>query len=76
VGNKCALGDSIFDPVETHVDSLGATVFDGVAGDTGGALFDLEQGWWLRPAHFGERGSKSDCFFAIEEQGSSLSCSC
>jgi hypothetical protein len=76
VGKKFALGDSIFDLVERHVDSLGSTLFEGVAGDTGGAVFGLDQGWWLGPAHLGECGSKSDCFFAIEEQGSSLVFSC
>ena len=32
---KLALADSVADPIETHIDCLGALLFDGVVGNAG-----------------------------------------
>ena len=47
------LVDSVPDPVEPHVDGLGALEFDVVVGDAaGGRVVDLNGSRWLGIAHF------------------------
>jgi hypothetical protein len=66
VDKELALSDAVFVPVETHVDSLGATLFDVLAIL---AAQELSVWWWLWPDHLGARCSKNRGFFAIEDQG-------
>jgi hypothetical protein len=37
VDDELFLGNTVVDPIKTHVNGLGATLFDGVIGNAGGA---------------------------------------
>jgi hypothetical protein len=53
VNVKLALADAVADPVEAHVNGLGAFLFDGVVGDAGGgAVIGLYGGGRLGVAEF------------------------
>ena len=51
VSIKLTLANAIADPIETHVNSFGAFLFDRVVGDTGGgSVVSDEDCGWLRMA--------------------------
>ncbi len=53
VDDELAVGDAVFNPVETHVDGFGAALFDGIVGNSGGAsIIGLDGGGRLRVTHF------------------------
>jgi hypothetical protein len=59
IDEELSLGGTVLDPVETHVDCLGAFLLDGVVGDSGGgAVIRLEGDRSLPVSHFFEGGDK------------------
>lgn len=55
VNEKLTIFDAIFDPVKTHVNGFGSTLFYIVVGDTGGnGIVGLDWGGRLWVAHFSE----------------------
>ena len=74
VDDELALADAVADPVETHVDGLGAALFDGVVYDPGGAVVVYLKGsGGLRMAHVVEGSAEHDALFGIEEGGAEFS---
>ncbi len=52
VDDEFAVGNAIFDPVETHVDGFGSALFDGVVGDSGStSIIRLDGGRSLWVSH-------------------------
>ena len=77
VNNKLVLFYSVTDPIETHVDGFGSTLFYSVVGDSsGGAVIGLDDSWGLGVSHFDESGAKCHCFFAVVEQCAEFSFGC
>jgi len=61
--------DSVLDPVETHVNSLGTFLFDSVIGNAcGRGVVSLERGGWLGMPHFIESVSDGHGFSSIEKE--------
>ncbi len=53
VDDEFAVGNAVFDPVETHVDGFGSALFDGVVGNSGSAgIIGLDGGGSLWVPHF------------------------
>ena len=51
--NELVLGDTIFQPIESHIDGFGSFLFYRAGEDTsGGDVIGCEWCWWLRMAHF------------------------
>ena len=74
--SKLALADAIADPVEAHVDGLGAALFDGVIEDARGTgIVDLDGCDRLWPAHFAEHRADGTCFLGIVDTGTDF-CFC
>ena len=64
------LADSIFQPVESHVDGLGMFHFDGVIGDSrGSVVVGLDRSGWLWVAHLSKGVANGAGLFRIEEEG-------
>ena len=58
VDKELALVDAVSDPVEAHVNGFGATLFDSVVCNAGGAgIVGLDGSGRLGMAHLGESGS-------------------
>ena len=61
------LGNSILYPVETHVDSLGSALLDGIVGNACCCgVIDDDRGRWLRVAHFFEGCAERDGVAHVE----------
>ena len=70
---ELALLDSVLDPVESHVDGLGAALLDGVVGDTRGTrVVCLHRSCKLWVSHVLGHGSDGCCFFSVEKEGAEL----
>ena len=64
---ELALSASVTDPIETHIDGLGAFLFDGVRGKSyGGGVVHLYFGGRLRMIHFLQCGSDWDSLPTID----------
>jgi hypothetical protein len=67
---ELALAFAIFEPVESHVNGLGTSLFDGVVGNASGtAVVDLNWSGWLGMAHFYENDSDRYPLFGVEKTG-------
>ena len=74
VDEKMPLFDAITDPIKTHVHCLGASLFDGVVANAGGAcVVGLDGSGRLWMAHFFKGCAEHGCFFAVEEEGCEFS---
>ena len=74
VDEKMPLFDAITDPIKSHVHGLGASLFDGVVANAGGAcVVSLDGSGRLWMAHFFKGGAEHGCFFAVEEEGCEFS---
>ena len=61
----------ILDPIEVHVDSFGALLFNGVVGKSfGGGVVDTDRSWWLGIPQFGQGCTNGDRLFPIDKGGS------
>ena len=71
VDEKLTLADSVSDPIESHVNSFGAFLFDSVVCDTGGcAVVGLDWGGWLRMSELFETSSeRAGLFCTVEQSG-------
>ena len=57
---------TVTDPVESHIDGFGPSLFDGVVDDAGGAgVVDLDWCGRLRPSHFKKGGADRACILGI-----------
>ena len=66
---ELALAHSVSDPVKTHVDGLGALLFDGVSDDAASSVVVSGNGCrWLGMSHFFEGDSQRTGFFPVVEQ--------
>jgi hypothetical protein len=73
VDDKLALGDSVPDPIKTHINGFGAALFDGAVCNAGGTgVVGLDGSRGLGVAEILERGADSSSFFAIMKQGTEL----
>lgn len=65
------LADTVAHPIISHVDCLGALLFDGVVGNSGGsAIVGDHGGGWLGVAEFFKADTGWTGFFGVEEEGS------
>lgn len=70
---ELALANAIANPVESHVDGFGATLFDSVIGDAdGGAIVGLDESGRLRMAHLGQGGPNDSGVLAVDINASEL----
>ena len=70
VDKELAFMDSVFDPVEAHVDCLGAALLDSIVGDACGAgIVSLKWGCRLRMAHLFEGCAEPGAIFGVVEGG-------
>ena len=70
VNIEVALLDAVLDPVEAHVDCLGATLLHGLVGDSGCTrVVSLHRSGALWVTHVDECGTKGGSIFAVEEKG-------
>lgn len=70
IHKELALAYAIADPIEAHIDSLGALLFDAVVGDSSsGAVIGLNCGRWLWMAKFLEADAQRTGFFAVVISG-------
>lgn len=70
VDQEMALAHPVADPVKTHIHGFGATLFDGVVCDTGGAgIVGLDGGCRLWMSHVAEGVAEHGGLFSIEEEG-------
>ena len=64
------LADTIFQPIESHVDCLRVFHLDGVIGNSGGgAIVGLDGSCWLRMSHLSKGVANGASLFGVEEQG-------
>ena len=69
-----ALGDTVFDPVETHVHGFGPALFDGVINDANGTfVVRLDWGGSLGVAHFIKGGAEGCGILGIIEKSACFS---
>ena len=67
---ELALGDAVSDPVESHVNCLGSSLFHRVQGETHGHfVVGLDRCGWLGVSHFGEGCSDGTGLSRIVAQG-------
>ena len=72
--DELAVLDAILEPVETHVDGLGALLFDSVVEDASGdAVVSCDDSGRLGPTHLVESGPKGNGALGIEEGRASFS---
>ena len=68
-----ALFDSVLEPVEAHVDSFGAALFDSVREDAvGDGIVGFEGSWWLGMAKLNEGLSDGTAILGSHEGGAGL----
>jgi hypothetical protein len=73
VNVEVALFDSVLDPIESHVDGFGSSLFDGAIGNARGAgVVSLQGSGALWVAHVDESSAQSFGVFSIEEEGAEL----
>jgi hypothetical protein len=61
---------SVFDPVKTHINGFGATLFDLVVGYSGSdGVVGLDRSCWLRVSHFVCSSAEHACVFGVVEKG-------
>ena len=70
IDKELALGDAVSDPVESHVNCLGLSLFHRVQGKAH-RYFVISLDWsgWLGMSHFGEGCSDGTCLSRIVVQG-------
>ena len=74
VDEKLSLGDTVADPIKTHIHCFGSTLFDGVVADAGGAgVVRLDGSSGLRVAHVGEGGAEHGGFLTVLEERTEFS---
>ncbi len=72
-----ALGGTVFDPVETHVNGFGAFLLNCVVRKTNsGGVVDLDGCGWLGMAHFGKGGADGNSFLGIDVSGADFCFGC
>lgn len=70
---ELALLCAILHPIETHIHSAGALLFDGSIEDAiGGGIVDLHWSGRLRVSHFCKCSADYHSFFSIEKGGSNF----
>ena len=68
VNVELSLAFTILQPIETHVDGFGTSLFHSVVGNAGGTIVvDLDWCGGLGMSHFDENNADHDAFFGVEE---------
>lgn len=74
IDKKMALADAITDPIKTHVDGLGATLFDGVIGNAGStSIVSVNTCGILRVSKFGQSDAKGSAILQVVEKRAKFS---
>ena len=71
INAKLALFGPVTEPVEAHINGLGALLFHSIVDNAiGSIVVSLEQGGWLGEPHGAQTITDRHCFLSIHEEGS------
>ena len=71
--NKLFTGDTIFQPIKSHIDGFGAFLFNRASEDTlSGDVIGREWRWWLRMAHLDKALSDWQDGLSVYVQGTNF----